>query len=69
MSIRHQYGRLRFNFQSSQTRDLKISNLSTQFETEIDGTWGLSSKSGYTQNLVTHIGPINALGLPTQDPH
>jgi len=37
-------------YQSNHTRDLKIGNLSThlgtQLESEIDETWGLSSRNG-----------------------
>jgi len=39
-------GRLRFNSQSTHTKDLKIGNLSTQL-----GTWGLSSRAGYATRI------------------
>jgi len=41
MSTRHQYGRLKFNSQSSHT---SIYSAWTQLESEIDNTRGLSSR-------------------------
>jgi len=46
---------LRFNSQSSHTKDFKIGYLSTQLgtplESEMDGTRGLSSRAGYAMQI------------------
>jgi len=49
---------------------LKIGNLSTQLESEVDETWELSSRTGICYvNPVVQMRALNALKPPTQDPH